>query len=319
MSRTIPITAVLCTRNRGQQLACTLAAFESIRTQSSWEFVIVDNGSTDNTSDVIAQFIRRGALPLRSVFEPKPGLSAARNAGLREARGEIICYTDDDCYPAHDWIDCWLHAFRSRNMDYGGGRVDLFDPTDAPITIRSDSDPQTFSPRSYIPAGRLHGANMAFRRHLITRVGDFDERLGAGSRFYAAEDTDYFQRASDMGFAGAYCPEPVVSHHHGRKLAEMRLLQRGYEISSGALYAKRLLHNRAGILHHIADWWSKQASIWDAIKFLYWAERRNFLRRNWNISRGLITYLFISWQNRKDAMAPTPVDYADGSAQAESV
>ena len=287
----VAISVAVCTRNRARRLAGTLAAFERIRTRAAWELIVVDNASSDDTGRVIQAFVARRRLPMRPLFNAKPGLSAARNLALRQASGAIICFTDDDCYPTPDWIDSWLRVFRDGNIDYAGGRVELFDPTDAPITIQLDLQPHTFPPYTYIPPGQLHGANMAFRRELVSRVGYFDESLGAGSRFYAAEDTDYFQRASDAGFVGAYRPEPMVAHHHGRKLVEMRLLQRGYQISSGALRAKRLLHHRTMVRRHIADWWSDQSSLTGAIKSLYWAQRRDFLWRNWNISRGFIGYL----------------------------
>jgi len=95
------------------------------------------------------------------------------------------------------------------------------------------------------PGGFVMGANMAFTADVITRIGPFDERFGAGAPFLAAEDTDFLFRALGAGIPVRYDPRPVVDHHHGRRDPKdlIRLLA-GYSFGDGALYAKHLLRDR---------------------------------------------------------------------------
>ena len=174
----IDFSLILCTRNRAGALARTFAAYEALRTAARWEMIVVDNGSTDATGAVIAAQARAGRLPLVPVAEPRPGLARARNAGLRHAAGRIICFSDDDCYPAADFIDAWLHAFAASPLDYAGGRVELFDPADAAVTIQTRREPAAFPPRRFIAPGAVHGANMVFRRATVAALGPFLEPFG---------------------------------------------------------------------------------------------------------------------------------------------
>lgn len=105
------ISPVLCTRNRAGQLRCTLASATRMRIPDGLarEFVLVDNGSTDHTADVVADF--DGLLPIRRVVELVPGLSNARNCGLAAARGDYICWTDDDMIIDANWLAARTEAF----------------------------------------------------------------------------------------------------------------------------------------------------------------------------------------------------------------
>ena len=105
------ISLVLCTRNRAEQLCCTLESATRIRMPDglAWDFVLVDNGSTDHTADVVADV--DGRLPIRRVVAFAPGLSNVRNCGLAAARGDYICWTDDDMIIDANWLAARTEAF----------------------------------------------------------------------------------------------------------------------------------------------------------------------------------------------------------------
>ena len=129
------LSIVICTRNRAGQLRGTLDSLMAMKTDRRWEAILVDNGSTDGTADVI----RRASDTeprIRYFREDRIGLGAARDRGWREARGALISLTDDDCYVVEDYVDAVLAAFDGR-PDVGvlGGRILLFDPADARVTI----------------------------------------------------------------------------------------------------------------------------------------------------------------------------------------
>jgi glycosyltransferase involved in cell wall biosynthesis len=216
-----------------------------LQTRAAWELILVDNGSSDGTRDVLAAFAASSGLDACVVHEPHPGLAAARNTGWRRARGRVVAFTDDDCYPAPDYVDQLLACFREAELGYLGGRVLLFDPRDARVTIQESRLRVDIAPRSFLRTGLVHGANMAVCRDALERSGGFDERFGAGTALYCAEDVDLLARASALGYRGAYDPRPTVLHHHRRTSPEeVERLLAGYDIGRGAYYAKALADRR---------------------------------------------------------------------------
>jgi GT2 family glycosyltransferase len=248
------LSLIVCTRNRGARLDAFIEAVRRMRAHVSWELVIVDNGSTDDTAPRLATFAASLEAPVTVVAEPKPGLGRARNAGVRAARAALLAFTDDDCYPAIDYIDSVVHAFAEPHRGFLGGRILLYDASDHPITIRADASPIPIPPHSVVPTGLVQGANMAFRRSVLETIGGFDDALGPGTPF-CSDDVDAVARASAAGFAGSYVPEPIVHHHHGRREpGDIAALWRSYDHGRGAYYAKCIfdLPLRWKIAHH---WW----------------------------------------------------------------
>jgi glycosyltransferase involved in cell wall biosynthesis len=234
------LSLIICTRNRCEQLARCFGAVQRIEFERRWELIIVDNGSTDATAVVVERFIKAASFPIRHVFEPKLGLGNARNAGVAAASGEILAFTDDDCYPAADFLGQVWSAFCDPSLGYTTGRILLHDPEDLPMAIQNYNMPVTFCRKSFINPGGVQGANMAFRREVLNQIGGFDPLFGAGSLF-PAEDLDAASRASAAGWNGQYCPEIVVHHHHGRKTSDAPRIWRSYGLGIGACYMKLFL------------------------------------------------------------------------------
>lgn len=255
LQSTACVSIVVCTRNRSNQLATALKHWRTINATNIAEMVLVDNGSTDATAAVIERFAADANFPVIYVYEPFPGLSRARNAGIRHSSGEVITFTDDDCYPAKNFVSAIASIFRDQpEVAYVGGRVLLYDKADLPVTIQERDHVLEIPPYTVIQAGMIHGANVSLRRSVISILGSFDVRLGAGTRLHSAEDTDFLARASWRGFTGCYDPRPIVFHHHGRKQqAEIDVLRRGYAIGRGAYYMKFFL-NRKSRAKYINFW-----------------------------------------------------------------
>ena len=238
------ISLIICTRNRAEPLSRCLAAVAAIVHDDYWELVVVDNGSTDGTLAVIRSFAKIQDLHVVAVSQPVPGLSNARNAGVAAARGDLILFTDDDCYVAPNHLDAARAAFADPAIGFVTGRVRLFDPDDALVTINESTVPERFPARAFLATGLVKGANLGFRRTALDRIAPagqvFDPLLGAGARFPAGEDSDAAQRVALAGWAGAYDPAMVVFHHHGRRKADIAGLYQGYDVGLGAFHAKLL-------------------------------------------------------------------------------
>lgn len=237
------ISIVVCTRNRASQLQRALDHLRALDYSGEWEVVLVNNNSSDNTAEVLEQF-ESSVTNACVVHEPRRGLASARNAGLMVARGDVIAFTDDDCYPQSDFLRCIEALFSEPGVHYAGGQVLLHDPRDRPITIQESSQFRRISDGEIVADGFILGANMVARASALYAVNGFDERLGAGCYFSSGEDTDLLRRMSLAGYVGVYDPRIVVSHHHGRqrRMDEIQLL-RSYDRGAGAAFAKLVRHD----------------------------------------------------------------------------
>ena len=130
----------------------------------------------------------------------------------------------------------------------------LYDQSDLKLTLSESEDYFVLPPRTFVEAGTIQGANMAFRRTVLDRIRGFDENLGAGTRFACGEDIDVVTAAVWAGITGAYDPRLKVYHHHGRKTKrEERELWKGYDKGRGAYYTKYILRSDSR-LKYIRGW-----------------------------------------------------------------
>jgi glycosyltransferase involved in cell wall biosynthesis len=258
------LSLMICTRNRGAQLAQTLKSVSAIQSQLNWELVVVDNGSTDRTSAVVAEFAASFDHPLQMINQQGQGVSLAKNAGWQATRSDIVVCIDDDCYPEEDYLDAMFECFsKDPKLGFVGGRILLHDPRDRRITIQESLEPLFFPPGSFIRAGAIHGANVAYRRAAVSGVGGFDPWFGAGA-LYSGDEAELIARISAAGWNGAYDPKPVVYHHHGRRTAKDEWRQmRWYVRGRGAYYAKCMLNRRMRSVY-VKNWlltWQHQSKI----------------------------------------------------------
>jgi len=246
------ITIIICTRNRAASLLRALSSVAAAAQShgGAVDLLIVDNGSTDDTRAVIAEWAATAPLPVQVIDQPRRGLAAARNAGIVAATGRLLAFTDDDCALAASYIDDLLCRYRGDTSPViRGGRVELGDPEDMPYTIKVSDQPGRMTADTH-PGLLILGCNMVIPRAVTQTIGCFDERFGAGARFHASEETDYIYRAYRAGIAVEYVPDMVVRHFHGRRTYEdIAKLSAAYFVGNGALYAKHF--RNAAFVHHL--------------------------------------------------------------------
>lgn len=208
------VSVIICTRNRAESLASTLASVACCTLPSGWigELLVVDNGSTDDTRYVVDS-APRGPLGLRRVVEPAVGLSHARNRGLREASGDIIMFTDDDVRVAPSWVSAMCMPMVQGEADAVQGMV-----LPAPELRRPWLKGIYADAMAIVEPGRagspqsLVGANMAFRRSVLKAVPCFETELGAGAAGFG-EDTLFGIMIHRAGYRMVYAHDAVVEHH----------------------------------------------------------------------------------------------------------
>ena len=216
----IRISLIIPTHNRAASL---LRLLGSVARQTAdpalWECLVVDNASTDDTAARFAAFAAaHPQLGLRMVREPQPGVSHARNCGVREARAELLAWADDDELLNENFIAAYLDFFdRHPEAEVAGGGVIaeytagrprwMSQYTEIPI-----ANPMDFGPAVRpFPRGRVPGGgNMAFRRAAALRCGGFDPALGrVGRELIGGEENDFFERMRCGGATIWYVPGPL--------------------------------------------------------------------------------------------------------------
>lgn len=248
------ISVVIATRNRASQLETCLRRFEQLDLAgiTDWELLLVDNGSSDDTAQVVERLIADTKLPLRYIFEPKPGVSSARNAGIRAARYEIIAFTDDDCMVDRGWLRAIATVFQEEpDLALVGGRVELYDPEDYEISVRRFDDRSSLRSLDEL-FGRLIGCNVTASAAAIRQVGPFDTAMGAGGSFKAGEDHEFFYRILKHGGKVLYDPRILIEHAHGRKAeADIDALKSNYTQGRAALFAKHIRAGDRGLIKQV--------------------------------------------------------------------
>jgi glycosyltransferase involved in cell wall biosynthesis len=223
----VDVSVIICTRNRSNDLQrCLLSLFQ--QTCLPAEIIVIDNApADDSTLSVVKHFHE-----VIYYKEPKPGLSVARNAGLRIASSPVIAFTDDDVRLHPLWLYFLSESFAEphvgamtglvlassldtgsqqlfeKQWSFNGGYCDkLYD--------------SSFFYKNLLAGPRVWeigaGANMAFRKTALQAAGFFDERLGAGAAG-CSEDSEMWYRILVNGQAIHYNPRAVVFHEHRKEL-----------------------------------------------------------------------------------------------------
>ncbi len=215
-------SVAICTANRHDRLAETLGELLPIVDPCRADVIVVDNGSTDATPELLASVVAAHPGKVRAVREERAGLSAARNRAVREAGGDILLFLDDDALPGPGWIEAYVAAFRDPRVAAAGGPVEpIFDGA-LPGWLDSRFLPYLSAwdrgsevvPLRYNELPR--GANMAFRRTSFTDYGEFLEQLGRkGDSLRSCEEIEYCLRLERGGQAILYLPSAGVRHHVG--------------------------------------------------------------------------------------------------------
>lgn len=216
------VSVILCTYNRCHSLATALesVAASQLPDSVSWEILVVDNNSRDKTFDVVAEFVRRYPGKFRYLFEPQQGKSYALNAGIREARGQILAFMDDDVTVDAKWLQNLTSVFTKQEWAGVGGRI-LPERTFTPPAWLSLEGKYALAPLAIFDLGPQpeelveapFGTNMAFRKEVFEKVGGFRTDLGPrpGSEI-RSEDTEFGFRALGAGQRLWYEPSAIVYH-----------------------------------------------------------------------------------------------------------
>ena len=227
-------TVVIATRDRPELVRATVASVLAGETVPE-EIVVADQSAAPTAID--------GA---RTLSVPPRGLSASRNRGIEAASGEIVLVTDDDILVAPGWHRAFVEALVAGGPHtVATGRVVIGEPEVpggfAPSSAASER-PAAY--RGRLAVDVLAGGNMAAWRATLVEIGLFDERLGAGAAFPAAEDNDLGFRLLEAGYEIVYVPEALAVHRAWRPERQHLVYRWRYGLGKGGFYSKHALRGR---------------------------------------------------------------------------
>jgi glucosyl-dolichyl phosphate glucuronosyltransferase len=239
-------TVAICTWNRASLLSRVLEQLTRIQHPSAaWEVIVVNNNSTDDTERVLNAFV--GRLPLRSVFEPRPGLSHSRNTAIRQATGDYVVWTDDDVLVDPSWLAAYQRAVERwpEAAVFGGPVRPRFEGTpplwlsavwqdiqEAFATQDLGVEPFELDGGDKIP----YGANFVVRMR-EQRQFTYDPTLGRTQAAGAlGEETAVIRAILASGGTGWWVPDAVVEHWIPNERQTVRYLRSYYVLLGRTFY-----------------------------------------------------------------------------------
>ncbi len=234
---------VIPARNEAARLPRQLAALLDQSYDGRWEIIVVDNGSTDGTVEVVERYAEADSR-LRSVHEPRPGLCHARNAGVLAARSDAVAICDADDLVADGWVGAMGNALREHHLVTGRQELDLLNPgwLAGSRGRRLSEGPPSFHGAFTFPAGN----NLGVRKSLVERIGGFDQG------YIGAEDVEFGFRAAAAGVATAFVPDAVV--HYAYRRSPRALFRQGFSYGRHRPAIARRLASQGRRPSRIAGW-----------------------------------------------------------------
>jgi O-antigen biosynthesis protein len=231
------ISVVVCSYNGARTLHDCLGALARVA-YSSYEVIVVDDGSTDSTAEIARQYA------CRLIRTENCGLASARNTGLEAATGEIVAYIDDDAYPDPHWLTYLAVTFMTTTHAGVGG------PNLPPAGDGSIADCVANAPGGPVhvlvsdrEAEHIPGCNMAFRAACLRAIDGFDPQFRI-----AGDDVDVCWRLRDRGWTLGFSPAAVVWHHRRNSIRAYWRQQRHYGRAE-ALLARKSPEKYNGVGH----------------------------------------------------------------------
>lgn len=214
------ISVAVCTYNRSEILKKSLySLINQSFASEDYEIIVIDNNSSDDTKNVCSDFISKNkTFNIRYFFEPKQGLSYARNMALKKSKGEIILYTDDDCIADKNLLKEHFKVYSDDMVACAGGKI---------LVEFMEKKPKWLCEKFYKYYGYLdisdkitdldsspYGGNISFKKNvLIEKNLSFDINLGRkAENLNGGEEVFVVESIKSYGYKIKYNPNALVTH-----------------------------------------------------------------------------------------------------------
>ncbi len=212
------ISVIVCTYNGSATLTACLESLQKLN-HSAYEVLLVDDGSTEDIGQIARAFPE-----VRYLRQEHAGLSAARNLGMKEARGELLAYTDDDCIVEEDWLHQVEAGFDDQAwVACGGPNIPPSPRNTVEAVVSAAPGSPTHVMLNDVEAEHLPGCNLIIRKDSLQAIGGFRAHYHT-----AGDDVDVCWRLREAGGRLRFLPGAMVWHHRRRTLQAYLKQQRGY-------------------------------------------------------------------------------------------
>jgi GT2 family glycosyltransferase len=205
------ISIIIPTYNGRLRIKHTIEALLTQDFKDEYELIVVDDGSSDQTADLVRSYDRG----IKVISQPNQGPGEARNNGARHAQGEIILFTDDDCIPEKNWLQEMLRPF-SEDAEIvgvkGRYRTEQKEIIARFVQLEYEDKYDYMVRRKYIDFIDTYSA--AFRRRVFLELGGYDTEFPVA----CAEDIELSYRLSKKGYKMVFASKAVVRHTHPARL-----------------------------------------------------------------------------------------------------
>ena len=225
MNENIKLSIIICTWNRANFLP---KCFHALETQTmdlnSFEVIVVDNNSTDNTSDVVKEYAEKSPLHISYVMEKEQGISAARNTGMKYAKSDYLLFLDDDAIVYSDALQYIYTAFEETGADAVGGQLYCKEDNANAQKAFIVGYKNYGETRQIVKGASVAGAFMGIKKSFALKIGGFSTELGyKGNKKVTWEDEDFFYRLHLKGGVFVWEPNAKCDHvMHGHHLSNMQ-------------------------------------------------------------------------------------------------
>jgi GT2 family glycosyltransferase len=232
------VSVIVCSHNGAATITSCLAGIEDLD-YPNFETIVVDDGSTDGTGAVAAEF------DVRLVETENQGLSAARNTGIAAADGDVVAFLDDDCVPDRHWLRYLVVALvEQQHVGVGGPNIPPNGSGTLPQAIACGPGGPMHVLVSDTVAEHIPGCNMAFWKEALRSVGGFDPRFRI-----AGDDVDVCWRLQQRGWTLGFSAGAMVWHRRRGTVGSYLRQQREYGRAEALLERKwPERYNRGGHL-----------------------------------------------------------------------
>ncbi len=213
------MSVIICSYNGASTTESCLRSMERLRYPGEMEVLFIDDGSTDNTQQILQKFPW-----VRNIRQKNMGLSYARNVGMNEAKGEVIVYTDSDCEADEDWL-YYLAVAMKRSGHVGMGGPNLIPDEGSWVADCVGLSPggPTHVMIDDRTAEHVPGCNMAYYTWAARAVNGFDSQYRK-----AGDDVDFIWRLQNLGYSIGFAPAAQVWHYRRNTVKAYLKQQRGY-------------------------------------------------------------------------------------------
>jgi len=195
------ISVIVTVRNEERTIEdCIKSLISQSLSKDLYEIIVVDGHSTDRTCEIVENLADNSPVKISLIQQERKGISSARNAGIRYAKGEIVMFIDGDAFACENWLEAYFKCFENEEDELGFAW--------GPVEASNDGNKIAKSLyMSYYSVIGAHGANIAYRKSAIKDIGYFDEEFkGRG------DEVVVNLKLSKAGYKPKKCDAALVYH-----------------------------------------------------------------------------------------------------------